>query len=175
MALNGLRKRFRALTGGGSDAAEGVRKEGTEVVRKGGEVVKRRAPKTDLEGNRKPEKSAKEVIAERLQDSGQMRKPIQDANLEPGSDPRYMEKFARGDEHSGEWFGESEERGDPYQSYFATGDDADGMEFGPFVQEMLDERDHEGGHYAYEDDNETGLLDDGASFAGVGSGVDFRW
>lgn len=176
MALDGLRKRFRALASSGSETVEKAPEQTRRVVRKGGGAVARRAPKTDLEGTRTPEKSARQEIAERLQSSGQMRKPIEDANLEPGADPRYMERFGRGDDHSGEWFGESEQpRGDPYESYFATGSDPDNVAFGPFVQEMLDERDHEGGHYAYEDEHERGLLDDGVDLSDVGSGVSFRW
>lgn len=162
MAFDGLRKRLRAVASSGSDAAG----ETTERVREAGSkatgAVAKRAPATGLEGNRKPKPGSREAIARRLQDSGQMRKPIQDATLEPGADPRFMEKFGRGDADTGEWFGESQPQGDPYQSYFATGDDA-GMEFGPFVNEMLDERDHEAGHYAYEDEHEEGWLDDGVS------------
>lgn len=174
MVFNALRSKLRALGESGSDAAQEAPERVREARRRTGEVVARRAPKTGLEGNRKPKPGSKEAIARRLQSSGQIRKPIGDANLEPGADPRYLERFGRGDEHSGEWFGESEAPADPYGSYFATGDD-EGMEFGPFVQEMLDERDHEGGHYAYEDEHEEGWLDDGVDASASVSGVEMKW
>lgn len=181
MAFEGLRKKLRSLADSGSDVAretpERAREARARVAEargRAGGTVKRVAPKTDLEGRRKPKPpTEREKIAKRLQSSGQMRKPIEDANLQPGADPRFMERFARGDADTGEWFGESEEPADPYTTYFARGDDG-GQEFGPFVEEMLDERDHEGGHYAYDDEREEGALDDGIDLTDF-SGVAFRW
>jgi len=182
MAFDGLRSKLRSLAEGGSDAAqeapERVRAatdEARVAGRRASGAVARRAPKTGLENNRKPETSTRQQIARRLQASGQMHKPIGDANLEPGADPRYLEEFGRGDADTGEWFGESEQPADPHTTYFARGDDPDGLEWGPFVQEMLDERDHEGGHYAYEDEHEEGWLDDGVDASASVSGVQMKW
>lgn len=184
MAFEGLRSKLRSLADSGSDAARDVATEAPDRVREasgrarqaGGRAtgaVARRAPATGLERGQQP--SARQEIARRLQSSGQMRKPIGDANLEPGADPRFMEAFGRGDATTREsWFGEGDPPADPMTSYFAQGDDVEGVEPGPFVQEMLDERDHEGGLYAYEDDHERGLLDDGGDLSDF-SGVAFRW
>jgi hypothetical protein len=174
MAFEGLRSKLRSLGSSGSEAASEAPAQVRDAGRRATGAVARRAPATGLEGNRKPrEPSAREKIAKRLQSSGQMRKPIGDANLEPGADPREIEAFARGDTHTGEWFGESEPTQDPFSTPAAQGDDADGFEWGPFVEELLDERGHEGGHYAYEDERETGPLDDGMD-VGV-RGVEMRW
>jgi hypothetical protein len=174
MAFEGLRSKLRSLGSSGSDAARDAPEQVREAGRKASGAVARRAPATGLEGNRKPkEPSAREKIARRLQSSGQMRKPIGDATLEPGADPREIEAFARGDTHTGEWFGESEPAPDPFATPAAQGDDAEGLEWGPFVEELLDERDHEGGHYAYDDEHERGALDDGVD-VGV-TGVQMKW
>lgn len=181
MVLEGIRSRLRSIAESGSDAAretpEKVREARARTLRaraRAGGAVAKAAPGTDLERNRNPSApTQRQLIAQRLNDAGQMRKPIGDANLEPGADPRFVEAFARGDATTGEWFGESEAPADPFTSEFARGDDM-GMEFGPFVNEMLDERDHEAGHYAYDDEHETGALDDGVDLTNF-SGVAFRW
>lgn len=173
MVFDGLRKKLRSVASSGSESAREAPERVREVSAETSRAVARRAPSTGLEGNRKPEPTTGERIARRLQVSGQMRKPIGDANLEPGADPRYMERFGRGDATTGEWFGESEAPADPHTTYFARGETPENVEFGPFVQEMLDERDHEGGHYAYEDEHERGMLDDGVD-VGV-QGVEMKW
>jgi hypothetical protein len=165
MAFDGLRQRLRAL--GGSDA-DADRERAREAGRAASGTVRRRAPATGLEGNRTP--SPREELADRLQSAGAMRKPIEDANLQPGADPRQIEAFARGDARAGAGFFDDEPRGDPYQSFFATGDDPSGTTSGPLFAELLDERDHEGGLYAYRDERETGLVDDGAD---LGMGLRF--
>lgn len=184
MAFEGLRKKLRSLAGSGSDAAKEAASDAPERAREArararsagkrtGKAVKRVAPASDLEGNRGPTRpNPRKQIARRLQHSGQMHKPIEDANLKPGADPRFMEEFARGDADTGEWFGESDEPMDANEQFFAGSEETVGTQ-GDFVGELLDERDHEGGHYAYEDDHERGMLDDGVDFSGAG--VDFRW
>lgn len=168
MPFEALRKRLRVLADGGSEQTdERVREAGRAATG----AVGRRAPATGLEGTRKPKApTPREELAERLQTSGRMRKPIQDANLEPGADPRFLEAFGRGDAPVPAMFGEDEPQGDPYQSFFATGDDPSGTTTGPLFAELLDEQDHEGGLYAYRDEREEGLMDDGAD---LGMGLRF--
>lgn len=66
-----------------------------------------------------PGKQTRE-LAKRLQSSGQMRKPVQDANMKPGEDPREIEKFACGERTVGPWFGETGRAADPCHRYFAA-------------------------------------------------------
>lgn len=183
MAFEGLRSKLRSLADSGSDAAgetvEEVRGQAPERVREArraaGGTARRVAPKTDLENNRQPvAPGSRKAIARRLQSSGQMRKPIGDANLAPGADPRFMEEFARGDATTGEWFGESKGEPNGNAEFFASESDDLGYEYSSFASELLDERDHEGGHYAYDDDKEEGWLDDGLD-VGVGMDSGTRW
>lgn len=170
MPFDALRSKLRTLTGDNSADARDAEKV-REATRRVGETARRRAPATGLEGNRKPRApTQREELAQRLQSSGEMRKPIEDANLKPGEDPRKIEKFATGEAGVEAGMG-SDPRGDPYQSYFSTGDDPSGGTAGPLTMELLDEQDHEGGLYAYEDEREESA----GGGVNMDVGVDAQW
>lgn len=164
MALNGLRSKLRSLASSGSESARDVSEQAPERIRearaKTGKLAQRRAPASGLEGQQRPRApTSRERIAQRLQGSGEMRKPVQDANLQPAADPRFVEAFGRGDANVRSYFGENGNGGDPYTTAAARGTNT--VLFGTFAEEMIDERDHEGGLYAYRDEREEGYLDDG--------------
>lgn len=166
MAFDGLRNKLRSLASSGSDSVREASQEAREIApervrearARAGAIADRRAPATGLEGQQKPRPpTSRERIARRLRGSGQMRKPVQDATLEPAADPRFMEAFGRGDAAVRSYFGESS--GDPFMTRAAAGENT--VMFGSFTEEMIDERDHEGGLYANRDERESGMLDDG--------------